>query len=221
MAAGFFNAEAASKRSKHTTMVVTASGQKKRIQHEVSHNGETQLTMACADFVHSLGLPFRTCETAQFKRFVNLATCVPEDYKPPNRHLVSGKLLDLNYKERVGVLKHRLQSAAEIFGLAGYGDGATIKKIPLMNIMVSGAEEPCATLDIVDCSRHLAAGGKKDATYIANLFLPHLQELDPKKEIFDLMLFDGASNVQAAGDVLAVSILPCPLHPLVLVYNPC
>ena len=40
--------------------------------------------------------------------------------------------------------------------------------------------------------------------YIAGLFLEHLKELDPKKELVDAVYFDGASNVQRAGNILSI-----------------
>ena len=61
---------------------------------------------------------------------------------------------------------------------------------------------PAAVLDIVDCSGHVSKGYKKDAAYVAELFLPHMKKLDPKKELFDFVTFDGASNVQKAGLVI-------------------
>ena len=48
----------------------------------------------------------------------------------------------------------------------------------------------------------MASGGKKDAPYIAGLFEPIIEDFDPKKCLTDLILFDGASNVQKAGQIL-------------------
>ena len=47
----------------------------------------------------------------------------------------------------------------------------------------------------------MAEGRKKDAPYIADLFDPYIQKYNPH---VNLVLFDGASNVQKAGDILAV-----------------
>ena len=58
----------------------------------------------------------------------------------------------------------------DIFGLCFYGDGATVKRMPLHNILASGAHHTTAVLEIVDCTSHMAAGGKKDARHIASLF---------------------------------------------------
>ncbi len=53
----------------------------------------------------------------------------------------------------------------------------------------------------------------KDAPYLADMILPHnaMMELsrDENKKyckgVFDLLLFDGASNVQKAGRILAIN----------------
>ena len=44
------------------------------------------------------------------------------------------------------------------------------------------------------------AGGKKDATYLAKLFYPHIEQLGKKN--VDLIIFDGTKNVQKAGNVV-------------------
>ena len=74
--------------------------------------------------------------------------------------------------------------------------------MPLVNILCSDAYNPTATLGIVDCTGHMSQGGKKDAEYIASLFFPHIEQLDPNKLRTDLILFDGASNVQKAGSII-------------------
>ena len=45
-------------------------------------------------------------------------------------------------------------------------------------------------------------GGKKDVLYIADLFEETVLEYDPQRIYTDVFYFDGASNVQKAGDVL-------------------
>jgi len=49
----------------------------------------------------------------------------------------------------------------------------------------------------------MAIGGVKDARYIASKIMPLMEDIDPKKESFDMVVFDGASNVQKAGQVIA------------------
>ncbi len=51
---------------------------------------------------------------------------------------------------------------SKVFGIALFGDGATIQKSPMMNFLVSSPNKPFALLDIVDCTSEMAKGGKKD-----------------------------------------------------------
>ena len=58
---------------------------------------------------------------------------------------------------------------------------------------------PVSVLEIVDCQGHLSQGNKKDATFICNRLLKHLKSIDPKNNLTDVIMFDGASNVQLGG----------------------
>ena len=95
-----------------------------------------------------------------------------------------------------------LKKEADIFELLFLGDGATISRFPLLNILASEKNIPVAVLEIVDCQGHLSCGNKKDATFICNLFLYHMREIDPGKKLTDIVMFDGASNVQLGGKLL-------------------
>ena len=140
-------------------------------------------------------------------RILKLSKLVPGNYSPPNRRAIANELLDLNYIKRMEKYKASLNLDGDIFGLSMFGDGATVKKMPLMNILASGAHEPIAVMDIVDCTGHLEKGGKKDAKYIATCFEPHMKELDPEESKMDCVFFDGASNVQKAGRLLEAKFL--------------
>ena len=71
-----------------------------------------------------------------------------------------------------------------------------------MNVLaMSGTSSP-VTVGIVDCTTHMAEGGKKDAAYISGIFDEKVMEYDPKMSLTDLFFFDGASSVQKAGQVL-------------------
>jgi hypothetical protein len=48
----------------------------------------------------------------------------------------------------------------------------------------------------------MAKGGKKDAPYVANLFQSEVDDLGPLNKYTNLFIFDGASNVQKAGEIL-------------------
>ena len=74
-----------------------------------------------------------------------------------------------------------IKNKAYIFWLSFLGDGATISRFPLLNIMASGENIPVAVLEIVDCHGHLADGNKKDGTFICSQFLNNMKVIDPAK----------------------------------------
>ena len=57
-------------------------------------------------------------------------------------------------------------------------------------------------MDVIDSSKHLAAGKVKDASYLAKQIMPVMMKVDPQKDCFDLVAFDGAANVQKAGRII-------------------
>ena len=99
-----------------------------------------------------------------------------------------------------------MKKESEIFGFLFLGDGATIYRVPLLNILVSAKDLPVAILELVDCQGHLADGGINNGTFICNIFLDHFKRIDPHKSVADVIMFDGASNVQLAGELLKISL---------------
>ena len=97
-----------------------------------------------------------------------------------------------------------MKKSLRFFRLLFLGDGATISRVPLLNILVSGKNLPVAVLELVDCLGHLAYGVTKNATIICNRFLDHFKRIDPHKSIIDVIMFDGASTVQLAGELLQI-----------------
>jgi hypothetical protein len=80
------------------------------------------------------------------------------------------------------------------------GDGATIHKMPLMNILaLNGTATAPMTFLIQDCTTHMEEGGKKDVPYNTELFEGKVLEYDPQLLCTDVFYFDGASIVQKAG----------------------
>ncbi len=73
-------------------------------------------------------------------------------------------------------------------------------------------------LDIVDCTSEMAKGGEKDAKYIAGPLKPIISQIEQTKDpnnqktnhrgVVDLVLFDGASNVQNAMKLVSITY-PC------------
>ena len=130
------------------------------------------------------------------------ACLVGNDFVIPNRKKIGGPLLELNFKSVMATNKANSLKEAALAGLTWLGDGATKAKTPFINVMNISGESPPVVVYVNDCTDHLVAGGKKDASYIADLFAKHVEEYDPIKRNTNLFFFDGASNVQKAGKVL-------------------
>ena len=159
--------------------------------------------IAIADFIHGCGLPFSVSEHPKFRSMCRAMMEMPNSFKFPNRRSVAGKYLDTNYQVHQDKYKKDLLDHAETFGLMLLGDGATVKRMPLINIIASGVYCPVAVLAIADCTKQMAKGKTKSAEFIAqHLFVPHFAALDPEKKLIDMVAFDGAANVQKAGRAL-------------------
>ncbi|KAL3766558.1 hypothetical protein ACHAWU_007798, partial [Discostella pseudostelligera] len=168
-----------------------------------------RLNVAIADFLHSNCLSFSLAECPKLKAIITLAKNVHKDYKPPTRQAIGGPFLDSLFESYWNQQMKSLLLESDIFGVTVFGDGATIQKVPLVNVMAAGVHNPSALLDIEDCTDHLAKGGKKDARYLAlEVAKPIITRLDLENPdgmasgAVDLIMFDGASNVQNAGRIL-------------------
>ena len=80
---------------------------------------------------------------------------------PPKKYAVGGILLDANYATTAKKNKALLLHEADTQGLGDLGDGATIKKKPLSNVLATGFHAPAVVLGICDCSKHLGNGEKR------------------------------------------------------------
>ena len=81
-----------------------------------------------------------------------------------------------------------IKKESDIFGLLFLGDGVTISRCPLLNILDYEKNIPVAVLEIADYQGHLSRGYKKDATFICNQFLKHMKEIDPGKHLTDVIM---------------------------------
>ena len=79
----------------------------------------------------------------------------------------------------------------------------------LFNVLGAGVYCQDVVLKIVDCTGHCKEGKKKDAPYIANFSLPIIKDLEKinfkgksNAGIVDLVLFDGATNVQNSRKIM-------------------
>lgn len=180
--------------------------------HSSTPRARTQLDIAIADFIHSNLLSFSIAGCPKFQRILDLAgQVVGQSYKPPHRHEIGGSLLTQLYNQNWDLQINSLLTESKLFGITVFGDGATIKGVPLVNVLAAGVNNPFALLDVADCTDRAAQAKKKDAAYIASLVDPLIVKLENEldanklchKGIVDLVYFDGASNVQNAGLILA------------------
>jgi hypothetical protein len=88
---------------------------------------------------------------------------VGEDFVVPSCKKIGGELLDVNYQNTYSLNKTELLKEAKVFGFAWMGDGTTIHKMPLMNILALNVTTAFMTIMIHDCTKHMEEGGKKDA----------------------------------------------------------
>jgi len=185
--------------------------QMKLCGNPVDPNAGARMDVAITDFLHSHLLPFSLAQDPKLIKIIDEARKLGPLYTPPNRNEIAGKYLDALYVTHWKEQMRTLISEAHIFGITIFGDGATVKTIPLFNILAAGVNNPFALLDIADCTDHLAEGGKKDAKYIAKVIMPLIQQTESEEDILkrksqegtvDLVFFDGASNVQNAGEIL-------------------
>ncbi len=124
-------------------------------------------------------------------------------------------MLDDIYQSTYDMQMRSLLKESKVFGIGLFGNGATIQKVPMMIFLWSSPNNPFALLDIVDCTSEMEKGGKKNAKYIAGLLKPIISRIEETKdpnnqktdhrEVVDLVLFDGASNVQNAGKLVSIT----------------
>ena len=98
---------------------------------------ETRLIATIADLVISEGLSFNIYQKPRFKKFLELARNVSKCYQPPYRKLISKDLLDAIHDQNLESNLSLIKKESDIFGLLFLEDGATISRVPLLNILVS------------------------------------------------------------------------------------
>ena len=200
------------KRFKHGSAL--PQGQMTLFGHSADPHIVERVNIAIADLLHSNGLPSSLAEDDKFTKLISLSRQLPKKYVLPNHKKVGGQLLDAIYEESFKSSMKTLLSESKIYGVSVFGDGATIAKIPLINVLGASPNNSFALLDIIDCTSEMASGGKKTASYIAGLLKPVIKRIEDFRDpitnqshpgVVDLLLFDGASNVQNAGKHLAIT----------------
>jgi hypothetical protein len=108
-------------------------------------------------------LPFNLTENARFRRVIRLAKFARTNYEHPKGKLVAGRLLTATHDEYMRRMYDQLTLQADTNGLCLLGDGATVKRMPVVNVLSAGVHNPAGVPEIAECTGHIESGGKKDA----------------------------------------------------------
>ncbi len=81
-----------------------------------------------------------------------------------------------------------------------------------MNMLVVYGEEAPVVVSVCDCTDHVIDGKKKDAKFIGKFFKDKVEQWDPSHCYIDYFFFDGAANIQKAGEIL------CAYYPRALCF---
>ena len=171
-------------------------------QSDICVSNDSQLEIAIAGFFQCDNIPDQTIESPRFLKMLKCARMTTNAFKVPGRKKLAGPLLRTNYNTTVKANKSILLKDPDTWGISWMGDGATVKRMPLINCLGMSGDSPPIVVGVSDCTDHMASGGKKDAPYIAKLYGQYIEEYDPDKRYTDVFFFDGASNVQGGGRIL-------------------
>ena len=171
---------------------------------KIMTSNETRLAVEIPDLSISEVIYFNLAQKPRLKKMLDFSSNVSKCYQHTNINLTHKGSLDVIHDQSMKRNLILIKKESDIYGLLFLGNGATISIITLLNILVSGNNLPVAVLDLVDFQGHLADGGEKNGTFICNIFLDHFKIIDPHKSILYVIMFDGASNVQLAGELLKI-----------------
>ena len=187
--------------------------QRIRQQTDIRVSNNAQFELAIADCFFTNNWSDNSIMSPSFARLVKLARLTTNDFIIPNRNKLGGPLLLLSYTATNEVNATTQLRAASTWGLSFMGDGATVLKMPLINVLAMCGDSPPIVVAVNDCTEHMATGGKKDAPYIMKVFDDAVVKYDPEKVHTDLFFVDGASNVQKGGAIL------CEMYPRAECYH--
>ena len=146
-------------------------------QSLLMESNEAHCDSAITLMIHGLDLPLSFSSDPLFLAVLKTARTVGSEYRPPNRHIIGGALLDANYNIVRTSNEKKLTENSDITGLQAMGDSATIRKMPLFNVLASTHGTPPVVLAIHDCSKHLALSRWQERCRIC------CQDLHPSDQI--------------------------------------
>ncbi len=132
-----------------------------------------ELSLAIAHYLAAHSLLFSHAKDPFFNRVLQKAWTTNHKYEPPKRHQVAGNLLDAHFASYQKNGMESLLADVDTYGVAIFGDGATIVRTPMMNILASSPNNPSCVLDVIDCSKHMLHGGKRMLGLLPKNLYPH------------------------------------------------
>jgi hypothetical protein len=111
-------------------------------QTDLNSVNHARMDMAVATFFHENNISDRAVESPSFKIMLKYARLVGQEYKVPTRKGIGGPLLDINYNNIVENNKEILCRESDVFGLCWLSNGATIARMPLLNVLGLCADTP-------------------------------------------------------------------------------
>ena len=121
-----------SKRWKSATSLPPSMQQMMLIGTKHDPHATERMDIAIADFIFSNGLPISLVECAKFHKLIQSVRHIPPKYTPPYRKKMAGPLLDNIYQSTYDEQMRSLLKGSKVFGIALFGNGATIQKVPMM-----------------------------------------------------------------------------------------
>jgi hypothetical protein len=121
-----------SKRWKSATSLPPNMPQMTLIGNKHDPHATEWMDIAIADFIFSSGLPMSLVECAKFHKLIQPARHIPPKYTPPYRKKMVGPLLDDIYQSTYDEQMRSLVNESNVFGIAFFGNGTTIQKVPMM-----------------------------------------------------------------------------------------
>jgi hypothetical protein len=120
------------KRWKSTTSLPSSMQQMMLIGTKHDPHATERMDIDITDFIFSNRLPISLVECAKFHKLIQSVRHIPPKYTPPYRKKIAGPLLDNNYQSTYNEQMRSLLKESKVFGIALFGDGATIQKVPMM-----------------------------------------------------------------------------------------
>ncbi len=96
------------------------------------------MDIAIADFIFNNGLPISLVECTKYNKLIQPARHIPPKYTPPYKKKVAGPLLDNIYQSTYNEQIRLLLKESKVFGIALFGNGVTIQKVPMMIFVAKG-----------------------------------------------------------------------------------